>query len=76
MKTCRDVSYRLSSGDLQSAPLLERAAVWLHLAMCRKCRAFSRQLHAMAHAARGAAARAAVEPSASFEQEIVDRLRR
>ena len=38
MKTCKDVSYQLSTGEVAHAPLLERAAVWLHLAMCRNCR--------------------------------------
>ena len=75
MKTCRDVSYQRSTGDLAGAPLLERAAVWLHLTMCRNCRAFSRQLRAMTQAARGAASKADAEPRESFEQEIVERLR-
>lgn len=76
MKTCKDVSYRISTGDLAQAPLLERVAVWMHLAMCRNCRAFSRQLQAMARAARGRASEIEVEPPPSFEQKIVDRLRR
>ena len=76
MKTCKDVSYRISTGALAQAPLLERAAVWMHLAMCRNCRAFSRQLQAMARAARGGASEIEAEPPPSFEQKIVDRLRR
>ncbi len=76
MKSCRDVSYSLSTGELAQAPLLERAAVWMHLALCRNCRAFSRQLQAMARAARGSASATEAEPPPSFEQQIVDRLRR
>lgn len=76
MKSCKDVSYRLSTGDVAQAPLLERVAVWMHLAMCRNCRAFSRQLGAMARAARRRAGETEAEPPPSFEQQIVDRLRR
>ncbi|MGE3958159.1 MAG: hypothetical protein AB7H96_15695 [Vicinamibacterales bacterium] len=76
MKTCRDVSHQLSTGDLGQAPLLERAAVWLHLAMCRHCRTFSRQLRAIGRSARRRASIADAEPPASFERDIVDRLRR
>ncbi|MGE3841260.1 MAG: hypothetical protein AB7I50_06705 [Vicinamibacterales bacterium] len=75
MKSCKDVSYQLSTGDVAHAPLLERVGVWLHLAMCRNCRAFSRQLSAMARAARGAASTTEAEPRESFEREIVERLR-
>lgn len=75
MKTCKDVSYQLSTGEVAHAPLLERAAVWLHLAMCRNCRAFSRQLRVMTQAARGVASQADAEPRESFERDIVERLR-
>lgn len=74
MMTCRDVSTLVSRGGLAEQPTTTRVAVWLHLAMCRHCRAFRRQLEAMASAAQRAATQRAPEPQADFERRIVNRL--
>lgn len=76
MMTCKDVSTRISAGDLSGAPLARRLAVHVHLAMCRHCRAFRRQVQAVARAAGVAAAALNAEPSRDFESTIVDRMRR
>jgi len=54
MMTCKQVSTLLSTGELAAAPLGRRLAVRMHLAMCRHCAAFKRQLDALAAAARAA----------------------
>ena len=76
MMTCRDVSTLVSTGRLSEAPLVRRLGVRLHLAMCRHCRAFRRQVSAMARAARAAAAVLEAEPPRDFESTLVERLRR
>ncbi|MBI3492261.1 MAG: zf-HC2 domain-containing protein [Acidobacteria bacterium] len=73
--TCKDVSTLVSTGGLSDAPLVRRLAVRLHLAMCRHCRAFRRQVEAVARSARAAAAALEVEPLHDFESNIVERLR-
>lgn len=76
MMTCKDVSTLVSLGDVGSRPVSRRLAVWVHLLMCRQCRAFARQVEVLTRAVRGAAARAAQEPPVNFETTIVDRLRK
>jgi predicted anti-sigma-YlaC factor YlaD len=76
MMTCKDVSTLVSAGDLSGAPLVRRLAVRVHLAMCRHCRAFRRQVEAVARAASAAAAALKAEPPQDFESTIVDRMRR
>jgi len=74
MITCEEVSTLVSSGGLPAAPLTVRLGVRLHLAMCRHCRAFKRQLDAIARAA-GALNRAFEgEPPLAFEKTVVQRL--
>ena len=75
MMTCKDVSAIVASGQLTTAPAGQRLAVWFHLAMCRHCRAFRRQLDALARAVQSRASAYAAEPSPAFERAIVDRLR-
>lgn len=75
MMSCKELSLLVSKGELAAAPLARRSAAWLHLAMCRHCRAFRRQLEAVARVAHLAAAADEAEPAASFESRIVDRLR-
>ena len=76
MMTCKDASTLISTGDLSSAPLMRRLAVRVHLAMCRHCRAFRRQVEAVARAASAAAGALNAEPSRDFESTVVDRMRR
>ena len=76
MTSCRDVSMLVSSGRLGDEPLTRRVAVWLHLSMCRHCRAFRRQLGDLTRAARYLAAGFEREPPPDFERTLTDRLRR
>jgi hypothetical protein len=76
MMTCHDVSILVSTGGLPEAPLVRQWAVRMHLAMCRHCRAFRRQIEAIARAARAAGLAFDREPSRNFEGNIVDRMLR
>jgi anti-sigma factor ChrR (cupin superfamily) len=76
MMTCQEVSTLVSSGDLHGSPLATRLGVAVHLAMCRHCRAFRRQVHAIGAAARALGAAFGVEPRSSFEADLLRRLLR
>jgi len=76
MMTCKEVSTLVSTGDLQAASLVRRLGAGLHLAMCRHCRAFRRQLNAMGDAARELSAAFGTEPRSAFEADLVQRLLR
>ena len=74
MMTCKEVSTLVSMGEIVSAPMSTRMGVWMHLAMCRHCRAFQRQMALIGRAARLVAAAFEREPSAGFEGRILDYL--
>ena len=76
MMTCKEVSTLVSTGGLANAPVARRVAVWLHLAMCRHCRAFRQQLEALARAARLVSDAFEAEPSSNFASQIAERLRK
>jgi len=76
MLTCKEVSTLLSTGGLDNAPWRARLAVRLHLSMCRHCRAFKRQLDALASAARTLSASRDTELPGDFEATLSERLRR
>ena len=75
MMTCQSVATRLSTGDLEHSTLRVRVAVRLHLAMCRSCRAFKRQLDALGAAARRIGRHYEHEPAGDFEARVVRALR-
>lgn len=50
--SCREASRRLAEGRWDEAPLAARALILLHLAYCRHCRRFRRELLLIARAAR------------------------
>jgi hypothetical protein len=75
MMTCKEVSTLVSMGDVESAPMMRRMGVWLHVAMCRHCRAFRRQLVQIGRAARLVSEAFEREPSANFEGKILDHVR-
>ena len=52
MMTCKQVSTRLSTGELSSASWSERLGVRFHLMMCDRCSTFKRWLDAIGVAAR------------------------
>ena len=74
MMTCQEVSTLVSTGDLQTASLTRRLGVGVHLAMCRHCRAFRRQVAAIGAAARALNAAFAAELRGAFEADMVQRL--
>ncbi|GAB4133728.1 zf-HC2 domain-containing protein [Thermopirellula anaerolimosa] len=52
MLRCREVSKLVSESLDHELPLRIRLQVWLHLAMCRLCSAFARQVRLFRRAAR------------------------
>jgi len=74
MMTCREVSTLVSTGRLAEEPFVRRLAVWVHLSMCRHCRAFRRQIRTLARVAGRVAAGFAEEPSRDLEKTIINRL--
>jgi len=52
MLKCRDVERKIGSDEILDAGLMERLAVRMHLAMCRHCRNYARQVRAIGNAAR------------------------
>ncbi len=75
MMTCQEVSTLVSTGGLPEAPLMRRLGVRMHLAMCRHCRAFRRQVATIARAARAASLAFERELPEDFESRIARRLR-
>ena len=76
MMTCKEVSLKISTGDLETARMPTKMAVWMHLAICRHCRAFRRLLKSIGRAARRISEAFEREPSPDFERTIVKRLSR
>ena len=75
MMTCHDVSTLVSTDGLSDAPLVRKLGIRMHLAMCRHCRAFRRQIEAIARAARAAGLAFEREVPRDFESRIVQHLR-
>lgn len=76
MMTCKEVSTLMSTGGLNDARWSVRVAVRLHLSMCRHCRAFKRQLEALASAARALSASVGAELAEHFEATLSESLNR
>jgi hypothetical protein len=74
MTTCHDISMLVSTGGLADAPLLRKLEVHMHLAVCRHCRAFRRQVDTIAEAARAAGLAFERELPKDFESTFVQRL--
>jgi predicted anti-sigma-YlaC factor YlaD len=74
MMNCKQVSTLVSMGDIDTAPMAQRLGVWMHLAMCRHCRAFRQQLVRIGQAARVISTAFEREPLASFEAKILSHL--
>ena len=75
MMTCHDVSTLVSTGGLPDVPLVRQMGARMHLAMCRHCRTFRRQIEAIARATRAAGLAFEREQPQDFESKIVQRLR-
>ena len=76
MMPCKQVATLLSNGDLAGSSMRTRLAVRLHLAMCRHCRAFARQIEALGRLAGLDARDHEKEPAGDFEAKIARRLGR
>jgi len=74
MMKCREVSGLVSTGDVEAAPLRTRLNVWLHIAMCRHCRRFQRQLEQLRRGARSAADEAAAQMPADLPERVLGQL--
>jgi hypothetical protein len=72
MISCKDVSALLLSDRLESQKWSKRWEVRLHLAMCRYCSRFARQLRQLSAAARGTRLDLHADPD--FEERLVERL--
>ena len=70
MPHCREVARAIAADQLVDATLRRRAAVRLHLLLCRHCRRYARQIRAIGVAARDVFSRPA------DEQDRLARLRR
>ena len=75
MMPCKQVATLLSTGDLERSSVRTRLAVRLHLAMCRHCRAFKRQIDGLGRLAGLVSRRYDEEPTPDFEAKIARRLR-
>ncbi len=52
MLRCREISKLVSESMDRDLPFRTRMQVWMHLAMCRMCSGFARQMRAVRHALR------------------------
>lgn len=52
MLTCQEVARAIASDEMTTAGWRQRLAVKLHLLMCRHCRRYAHQMHAIGDAAR------------------------
>ena len=78
MLRCREVSKLVSESMERELPLRQRLQVWMHLAMCRLCAGFARQLRFLRRAARENPERLATapaEPEPALSQEARERIK-
>jgi len=78
MLRCREVSKLVSESMERELPLRQRLQVWMHLAMCRMCAGFARQLRLLRRAARENPERLAAdpaEPEPALSQEARERMK-
>jgi len=76
MMTCKEVSTLMSTGGLDDARWGVQIAVRLHVSMCRHCRAFKRQLEALAQSSRTLSALLDAELPRDFEATLSESLKR
>jgi len=74
MLSCRDTSTLVATGRLQELPAVRRLAVWLHLAMCRHCRAFWRQVRGLDRDAEAALSNLEREMPADLTERLSARI--
>lgn len=75
MIRCKEVATLLSTDQVACQTVWRRAAIRLHLMMCRHCSRFARQLTFLKHAAADLGARFDAELGADFPQRLQEKLR-
>jgi hypothetical protein len=78
MLRCRAISELVSQSMERDLSWRQRMQVWMHLAMCRMCAGFARQLRFLRRAARANAERLgsdSSEPEPALSQEARDRMK-
>ncbi len=78
MLRCREVSRLVSESMEHELPLRQRLGVWMHLAMCRLCAGFARQLRLLRRAAHENPERLIAdpaEPEPPLSQEARERIK-
>lgn len=78
MLRCREISKLVSESMERELPMRLRLQVWMHLAMCRLCAGFARQLQFLRRAARENPQRLATdpaEPKPALSQEARERIK-
>jgi hypothetical protein len=75
MLSCREVARTIASEELAGAAWGKRAAVRIHLFMCRYCRRYAAQLRAIGEAARSRWGAGSADPQTlqALERRILDR---
>jgi len=76
MMTCRETSTLVAESRLGDLPVTTRVRVWLHLAMCRYCRRFYRQIRAIDDGVRAALETMRGEMPADLAATVTARLSR
>ncbi len=77
MLRCQEVARLVSESTERKLSLRQRLQVWMHLAMCRLCAGFARQLRLLRRAAQEHPERLASdpdEPSPTLSQEARQRI--
>ncbi|MBZ0112976.1 MAG: hypothetical protein K8J08_10975 [Thermoanaerobaculia bacterium] len=75
MLSCREIVHVVAADQLEGAGVWRRALVRLHLLMCRHCRGYTDQIHAIGQAARELAGRTAADDATEdrIRREILER---
>lgn len=76
MPTCREVTGLIAAGEIESASMMSRLRIRLHLAMCAHCARFARQLRVIAQAVREAWAPRPQADVEDLKRRILERLHR
>lgn len=71
MKTCRDVAWLVSSGELERQQGWDRWSVAMHLRLCTHCARLARQLRKIGRAGRSSVE---AETPLELEERILQRL--
>ena len=72
--TCRDVSTVVVTGQFDAKPFRRKLQIRLHIAMCRHCRRFWRQIRQLDEGMRGALATFDLDKPSDLEDRITSQL--